>query len=154
MTTTATAPEGRRPLIPFRLEFEKRVEDVPPGFRRRRRWGCGRGLHYQWCDPQHRGAVLRVFRFFYQATFGSWALSDTLVKATPLIMIGWVVPWRSDAARNIGAEGQFYMGAFRQPDVLLPIIRRKALDRRHWGDSDHGHDRRRRRGVPPGTKAL
>ena len=68
---------------------------------------------------------LRVFRFFYQATFGSWAtLSDTLVKATPLIMIGLgcAMAFRM-RLWNIGAEGQFYMGAFfASLVVLLPII--------------------------------
>lgn len=127
MTTTATAPEGRRPLIPFRLEFEKRVEDVPRWLPAATSLGAvvvafiisGVILSIIGADP------LRVFRFFYQATFGSWAtLSDTLVKATPLIMIGLgcAMAFRM-RLWNIGAEGQFYMGAFfASLVVLLPII--------------------------------
>lgn len=71
------------------------------------------------------GDPIRVFSFFYEAAFGSWAaLSDTLVKATPLILVGLActVAFRMKLW-NIGAEGQFYMGAFfASLVVLLPIV--------------------------------
>ena len=60
-----------------------------------------------------------------RASFGSLGvLSDTLVKATPLIFVGLAC---SLAFRmrlwNIGAEGQFYMGAFgASAIVLVPIL--------------------------------
>ncbi|NSW51453.1 MAG: ABC transporter permease [Anaerolineae bacterium] len=64
-----------------------------------------------------------------RASFGSLGvLSDTLVKATPLIFIGLAC---SLAFRmrmwNIGAEGQFYMGAFgASAIVLLPVLPAEA----------------------------
>lgn len=127
MTTSASAPEGRRPLIPIRLDFEKRVEDVPRWLPAATSLGAvvvafiisGVILRIIGADP------LRVFRFFYQATFGSWAtFSDTMVKATPLILIGLgcAMAFRM-RLWNIGAEGQFYMGAFfASLVVLLPIV--------------------------------
>jgi len=71
------------------------------------------------------GEPLKVGKFFISATFGSWgAVSDTLVKATPLILVGLAC---SLAFRmklwNIGAEGQFYMGAFfASLVVLVPLV--------------------------------
>ncbi len=68
---------------------------------------------------------LRIYGFFFRATFGSWAaFSDTMVKATPLIMVGLAcaVAFKMKLW-NIGAEGQFYMGAFfASLVVLLPIL--------------------------------
>ena len=64
-------------------------------------------------------------KFFYEATFGSWAtFSDTIVKATPLIMVGLAcaVAFKMKLW-NIGAEGQFYMGAFAASlVVLVPLV--------------------------------
>jgi ABC-type uncharacterized transport system permease subunit len=60
-----------------------------------------------------------------RASFGSLGVfSDTLVKATPLILVGLAC---SIAFRmrlwNIGAEGQFYLGAFgASVVVLLPML--------------------------------
>lgn len=113
--------------MPFRLQIERRIEDVP-----------------RWLPPLITlGAVviafiisgiilrlmggepLRVLRFFFQATFGSWGVfSDTLVKATPLILVGvaCVVAFKM-GLWNIGAEGQFYIGAFSASlVVLIPIL--------------------------------
>jgi simple sugar transport system permease protein len=71
------------------------------------------------------GQPLAVVRFTYEATFGSWAVfSDTLVKATPLIMVGLActVAFKMKLW-NIGAEGQFYMGAFGASlVVLVPLV--------------------------------
>jgi len=71
------------------------------------------------------GAPLRVAGFFFNATFGSWpVLSDTLVKATPLILIGLGCSLAFKMKLwNIGAEGQFYFGAFMSSMVVLvPLI--------------------------------
>ncbi len=60
-----------------------------------------------------------------RASFGSWGVfSDTIVKATPLILVGLAC---SVAFRmrlwNIGAEGQFYLGVFgASAIVLLPVL--------------------------------
>lgn len=71
------------------------------------------------------GNPLQVGKFFWQATFGSWpTFSDTLVKATPLILVGLActVAFKMKLW-NIGAEGQFYMGAFfASLVVLVPIV--------------------------------
>jgi len=71
------------------------------------------------------GEPFRVLRFFWQATFGDWyVFSDTLVKATPLILVGLActIAFKMQLW-NIGAEGQFYMGAFAASAVVLvPIL--------------------------------
>lgn len=127
MSTTESVPESRRPLIPYRLQLEKRIAEVP-------RWLPAltslaavvvafllSGLILMLIG----GEPLRVLRFFYDATFGSWpTFSDTLVKATPLILVGLgcAVAFRM-RLWNIGAEGQFYMGAFfASLVVLIPIV--------------------------------
>lgn len=113
--------------MPFRITFEKRIEDVPKWLPLATSVGSvvvafilsGIILKLIGGDP------MRVGRFFFQATFGSWAaFSDTLVKATPLIMVGLACAMAFKMKMwNIGAEGQFYMGAFfASLVVLLPIV--------------------------------
>ncbi len=71
------------------------------------------------------GDPWRSYAHIAQASFGSLGVfSDTLVKATPLILVGLAC---SLAFRmrlwNIGAEGQFFLGAFgASAVVLLPIL--------------------------------
>lgn len=113
--------------LPYTLRFEKRTEDVP-----------------KWLQPATAvgsvvlafvlsGIVLKIIggepikamRFFFNATFGSWAVfSDTMVKATPLIMVGLACALAFKMRLwNIGAEGQFYMGAyFSSLVVLIPLV--------------------------------
>jgi simple sugar transport system permease protein len=71
------------------------------------------------------GEPFRVLKFFFNASFGSWgAFSDIIVKATPLILIGLgcSLAFRMNMI-NIGAEGQFYIGAFfASLVVLVPLI--------------------------------
>jgi general nucleoside transport system permease protein len=128
MTTSESSPESRQRLvIPYRLQMEPRVAEVP-------RWLPAvtslaavvvafliSGLILKIIG----GEPLRVLRFFYEATFGSWpTFSDTLVKATPLILVGLAcaVAFRM-RLWNIGAEGQFYMGAFfASLVVLIPLV--------------------------------
>lgn len=64
---------------------------------------------------------LEVYRLMFSGAFGSaYGLSETVVKATPLILTGLAV---AIAFRmllwNIGAEGQLYMGAFAASWVAL-----------------------------------
>ncbi len=66
----------------------------------------------------------KVYSYFYKASFGSWgAFSDVIVKAIPLMLIGLGC---SLAFRmrlwNIGAEGQFFVGAF-MASAVWPIVR-------------------------------
>jgi simple sugar transport system permease protein len=71
------------------------------------------------------GNPILSYAHIARASFGNLGVfSDTLVKATPLIMVGLAC---SLAFRmrlwNIGAEGQFYLGAFGASlVVLLPLL--------------------------------
>lgn len=113
--------------LPVTVTFEKRVEDVPKWLPAATSIGSVlvafiiSGIILKIIG----GEPLRVARFFYEATFGSWAtFSDTIVKATPLIMVGLAcaVAFKMKLW-NIGAEGQFYMGAFfASLVVLIPIV--------------------------------
>ncbi|KAA3656482.1 MAG: ABC transporter permease [Chloroflexi bacterium] len=113
--------------LPFTVTFEKRVEDVPKWMPAATSIGsvlvafivCGIILQIIGGNP------LRIARFFYQATFGSWAtFSDTMVKATPLILVGLACAIAFKMKLwNIGAEGQFYIGAFAASlVVLVPFV--------------------------------
>ena len=122
-TVTGSGHRG----LPFTITIEKRVEDIP-------RWlpiatAVGSvlvafiisGIVLKIIG----GQPLRVAGFFFRATFGSWAVfSDTLVKATPLIMVGLACTLAFKMKLwNIGAEGQFYMGAFfASMVVLIPLV--------------------------------
>ncbi len=57
--------------------------------------------------------IAAAYRQMLVASFGSWfALSETLTRATPLILTGLAVAVAFRARLwNIGAEGQLYMGA-------------------------------------------
>ncbi len=71
------------------------------------------------------GDPIRAYAFMAKAAFGNIGVfSDTLVKATPLILVSLaaVVAFRM-RLWNIGAEGQFYLGAFGASLVVLtPIL--------------------------------
>lgn len=118
---------GRRRGVPFRIRIEPRIEQVP-------RWlpllvslGAivlalivgGIVLLAVGGDP------LATYAHIARASFGSWGVfSDTLVKATPLILVGLAC---SVAFRmrlwNIGAEGQFFIGAWAAGAIVLtPIV--------------------------------
>jgi ABC-type uncharacterized transport system permease subunit len=71
------------------------------------------------------GEPWKVYTHIARASFGSvGVLSDTMVKAIPLMLVGLAC---SMAFRmklwNIGAEGQFFLGAFgASMIVLLPVL--------------------------------
>jgi len=71
------------------------------------------------------GDPIRAYAFMAKAAFGDIGVfSDTLVKATPLILVSLaaVVAFRM-RLWNIGAEGQFYLGAFGASLVVLtPLL--------------------------------
>jgi general nucleoside transport system permease protein len=129
MTSTATSPAqpDRRRRLPFHVRIEPRITPAP-------RWlpavvsiGAiivalilgGIILAIVGGDP------FRAYGHIARASFGSWGvLSDTLVKATPLILVGLAcaLAFRMKLW-NIGAEGQFYIGAFAASAIVLtPIV--------------------------------
>jgi ABC-type uncharacterized transport system permease subunit len=126
--TSSTVPGGKPGFkLPYTLIFEKRVEDVPKWLPAATSIGSVlvafiiSGIILKIIG----GQPLVVLRFFFEATFGSWPVfSDTLVKATPLIMVGLActVAFKMKLW-NIGAEGQFYIGAFAASlVVLVPMV--------------------------------
>jgi ABC-type uncharacterized transport system permease subunit len=113
--------------LPFKIIFEKRSEDIPRWLPAATALGSVivafiiSGIILKLIG----GEPLRVLKFFFTATFGSWpVISDTLVKATPLILVGLAcsVAFKMKLW-NIGAEGQFYIGAFAASlVVLIPMV--------------------------------
>lgn len=113
--------------LPFRVKIEARVDDPP-----------------KWYSPMLSviavvfalliGAVViwfgggdpwAVYTHIAKYSFGSLGvLSDTIVKAIPLMLVGLAcsVAFRMKLW-NIGAEGQFFLGAFGASlVVLLPVL--------------------------------
>ena len=71
------------------------------------------------------GDPIKSFQHMFDAAFGSpGVISDTLVKATPLILTGLACALAFRMRLwNIGAEGQFLMGAWgASAVVLLPLV--------------------------------
>lgn len=71
---------------------------------------------------------VRSFRAIYLAAFGdSYVFSDTLVKATPLILTGLacLIAFRM-RLWNIGAEGQFYLGAWGATLIVQNVLGQDA----------------------------
>jgi ABC-type uncharacterized transport system permease subunit len=71
------------------------------------------------------GDPFRTYAHIARASFGSWGVfSDTLVKATPLILVGLACTLAFRMRLwNIGAEGQFFIGAFGASAVVLtPLL--------------------------------
>jgi simple sugar transport system permease protein len=123
MTTTTQAPRKRT----FRLVYEPRLE-VPPG----------------WLSPllslgaivlaliiggivitAAGGDAMKSYQHIAKASFGDLGvLSDTIVKATPILLtaLACSIAFRMKQW-NIGAEGQFIMGAFGAGAIVLtPIL--------------------------------
>jgi simple sugar transport system permease protein len=124
MAASESVSKGFR--LPYRLQIERRLEApkwLPPlvsvgavlvafvlgGIVI---WGAG-------------GQPVRSYQHIVEAAFGNVGVfNDTLVKATPLILVGLAC---SLAFRmrlwNIGAEGQFFMGAWAASAIVLtPIL--------------------------------
>ena len=71
------------------------------------------------------GNPFRAYAFMVKAAFGDTGVfSDTMVKATPLILLGTACAVAfSMKLWNIGAEGQFFLGAFGASAVVLtPLL--------------------------------
>jgi simple sugar transport system permease protein len=71
------------------------------------------------------GHPLKSYEYILKAAFGSVGVfNDTLVKATPLLLVGLAcaLAFRMKLW-NIGAEGQFYMGAWGASAIVLaPVL--------------------------------
>jgi simple sugar transport system permease protein len=126
-TVTTTTEEKRGWRFPYTLTLEKRIEDIPKWLPAATSIGSVvlafiiSGLILKLIG----GQPLRVAQFAYEATFGSWGVfSDTLVKATPLILVGLACAIAFQMKLwNIGAEGQFYIGAFAATMVvMIPLL--------------------------------
>ena len=122
MTTPETAVPAPRWRLPFEVRVERRLE-VP-----------------RWLSPLvSLGAIVvalllgalvlemvggdswAAYRHIARAAFGDIGVfSDTMVKATPLILVGLACSVAFQMKLwNIGAEGQFYMGALGASVVVL-----------------------------------
>ncbi|MBN2047146.1 MAG: ABC transporter permease [Anaerolineaceae bacterium] len=117
----------KRILFPYRIKFEPRLSEVP-------KWFPAVLSALAVVVALLFGAIIlsaaggdpwATYAHIAKASFGSLGvLSDTLVKATPLLFIGLACAlvfrmrlW------NIGAEGQFFMGAFGASAVVLtPLV--------------------------------
>jgi general nucleoside transport system permease protein len=129
-TTTPSQPEQRhlRDLLrlPFRIVVEPRM-NVPRWLAPATSIGAvllalvigGVVIQFAGGDP------IQSYLHIFDAAFGSVGVfSDTLVKATPLILTGLActLAFRMKLW-NIGAEGQFFMGAWGASAVVLaPLL--------------------------------
>ncbi len=113
--------------FPFRIRFEPRLKEPPPWYPVLVSFGAVLvalffgGILIAWAG----GDPLASYAHIGRASFGNLGVfSDTIVKATPLIFVGLAC---SVAFRmrlwNIGAEGQFFLGAFgASAVVLIPLL--------------------------------
>jgi len=125
MTTEVTTK--RRFVLPYRLVMEPRLEEMP-------RWmpllvSVGAIVVALIFGSVVLVAVggdpLRTYAHIARASFGSLGVfSDTLVKAAPLILVGLACTLAFRMGLwNIGAEGQFFVGAFGASAVVLtPLL--------------------------------
>lgn len=127
MSEISSTSKGRKRGFPFRIRMEKRIKEPPP-------WFSSLISFIAIIFSLLLGAVviayvggnpIRSYAHIARASFGNiGVISDTIVKATPIILTGLAC---SVAFRmrlwNIGAEGQFIMGAFGATAVvLIPIL--------------------------------
>lgn len=125
MITKSTTPKNRKRI--FRIIVEPRMEEPPRWYPFFLSFAAiavalfigGIVIHFAGGDP------FRSYAHIAKASFGSLGVfSDTIVKATPLILVGLActVAFRMHLW-NIGAEGQFFMGALgASAVVLIPIL--------------------------------
>ena len=117
----------KRFSLPFRIMLEPRLEEPSRWFQYGLSLGAliialaigGIVITFAGGDP------IRSYIHIARASFGNLGVfSDTIVKATPLILVGLACTVAfSMRLWNIGAEGQFYLGAFGASFVvLLPLL--------------------------------
>jgi ABC-type uncharacterized transport system permease subunit len=127
MTELASTPPAAKRRFPYNLKVEPRLKEPPRWYPAAVSLSAiivalilgGVVISLAGGDP------IRSYLHIAEASFGNTGvISDTLVKATPLILVGLAC---SVAFRmrlwNIGAEGQFFMGALgASMVVLIPIL--------------------------------
>ncbi|MFZ2487812.1 MAG: ABC transporter permease [Anaerolineae bacterium] len=126
----ATSKAAKRPLIPWKIRVEPRIQSP--------RWLAGLVSLLALVVAFFIGGIIiklaggdpiRAYGHILEAAFGNiGVLNDTLVKATPLILVGLAcaVAFRM-RLWNIGAEGQFFLGAWgASAIVLVPILPAKT----------------------------
>lgn len=124
--TTSSPREVERGLVPFTIRVESRLVEPPRWYPAVVSIGAivlallagGIIIALVGGDP------VRSYLHIARASFGNLGvLSDTLVKATPLILVGLAcsLAFRS-RLWNIGAEGQFFLGAFGASAVVLTSL--------------------------------
>lgn len=122
-----STPTTSKKRFPYKLQVEPRL-DTPPGW-----FSAALSLGAVLAALILGGIIigmvggdpLAIYSHIAQASFGSLGvLSDTLVKATPILFtaLACSIAFRMKLW-NIGAEGQFIMGAFGASAVVLtPIL--------------------------------
>ena len=125
LASTPTASNRKR--LPFRIKMEPRLQVPPKWFPAAVSAGAivvalvfgGILISLVGGDP------FKSYAHIARASFGNLGVfSDTIVKATPLILVGLAcsVAFRMKLW-NIGAEGQFFLGAFGASAVILiPLL--------------------------------
>jgi len=127
MSATQSPALRRRLALPFQVKVEPRIQQVP-------RWlPLAVSVGAIVVALVIGGIILAVvggdpfatYAHIARASFGDVGVfSDTLVKATPLILVGLACALAFRMRLwNIGAEGQFFIGAFAASAVVLtPIL--------------------------------
>jgi simple sugar transport system permease protein len=127
MAETETIQTASKFKLPFRIRIEPRIDDPPKWFSPMLSvvavvFALLIGALVIWLGG---GEPWKVYSHIAKYSLGSvGVLSDTMVKAIPLMLVGLAC---SIAFRmrlwNIGAEGQFFLGAFgASMIVLLPVL--------------------------------
>src|SRR5512139_3197990 len=113
--------------LPFRIRIEPRLSEPPSWYPAAVSLGAivialilgGILIAFAGGDP------IRSYQHIAKASFGDiGVLSDTLVKATPIMLtaLACALAFRMKLW-NIGAEGQFIMGAFAASAIVLtPVL--------------------------------
>jgi ABC-type uncharacterized transport system permease subunit len=126
-TPTADIPPASRRGFPYRLRIESRLDEPPRWYPLVVSFGAvvfalaigGIVIAFSGGNP------IRSYAHIARASFGSLGVfSDTLIKAIPLILVGLACALAFRMRLwNIGAEGQFYLGAFGASVVVLtPLL--------------------------------
>lgn len=127
MSETTSSQTSQRKRFPYKIQIEPRLKEAPKWYP----FALSLGaillslLIVAGVISLVGGNPWKTYQHIAKASFGSLGVfSDTMVKAIPLMLIGLAC---SLAFRmrlwNIGAEGQFYLGAFGASAVVLtPLL--------------------------------